>query len=288
MARYLDPKIIKISALTVAMLLSASSVKVQAQDMLVTINRDTLNCNLGKLNKDNQYPIEFIVDEDKGELLTGYIHMDSVLFFRKSMFRSLRDNRLRPWYSMVDLGLEAGVAHQFGAFRMEDDLTDKSPFATRTGWYVGADLTLYVTKPVGYGLKYNYRSLLDGDIIYHYVGPAMVIRRFTNKRSHLFFGLSAGLGYMEQKNAPVEYFLIRPKIELHASCLAGDVSVGYHLNLSRSVSARFKLSGIIGYPGFVKVLNSPVVNKGDKQVDIGLYGNNINSVNLTVGFTFHR
>ncbi|MDR2037539.1 MAG: hypothetical protein LBQ60_06410 [Bacteroidales bacterium] len=116
----------------------------KAQDFLVTINRDTLNCRLGKLEKD-QYPITFFVDNEK---IHGYIHKDSILFLKKNVFQSLRNNKLLPWYPLRDINIDAGVAHQFGTFRFEDDLTSKSNFAARTGFYANVDMVYYLSDTV--------------------------------------------------------------------------------------------------------------------------------------------
>ncbi|MDR2040524.1 MAG: hypothetical protein LBQ60_21620, partial [Bacteroidales bacterium] len=224
------------------------SISLDAQDFLVTKSLDSLNCKIGKLEND-QYYLTFYQNDKKTE---GYIHKDSILFFKKNVFRSLHNNRLLPWYPLVDFSVDAGIAHQYGKFQIEDDLTDKSNFAARTGLYASAELTYYVTKLVGYGIKYNYRRLLDGDLSYHYVGP-MIAFRFWNKnrKNYFFFNASAGFGSMIQKNAPIQLELIRPRIEMHANIFAGDLSAGYNLRLSPMVSMRLKLSGTFGKSNFI-------------------------------------
>lgn len=92
--------------------LPCSSLK--AQDFLVTIQRDTLNCKIGKMEGDF-YPIEFKWDD---ELMQGTIHKDSILYFKRNMFRSMDDNRLRPWYPVVHLSLNLGGGRQFGPLRV--------------------------------------------------------------------------------------------------------------------------------------------------------------------------
>ena len=110
-----------------------------------------------------------------GKRMEGLIHKDSVLLVRKKLFRSLYSNRLRPWYPLLEIGIDAGVAHQLGAFRQDPDLTSGSGFQARTGYYIGADITYFVSKRIGYGVKYNYRSLLGGDLSYNYLGPLVHI-----------------------------------------------------------------------------------------------------------------
>ncbi len=270
---------------SVLILVSVCSFSLKAQDFLVTINRDSLNCKLGKLEND-QYPISFYHNEKK---IDGKIHKDSILFYKKNMFRSLRNNQLFPWYPLKEFSIDAGVAHQFGPFQMEDDLTDKSEFAARTGFYIGTDIAFFMTKTVGYGLKYNYRSLLSGDIRYQYVGPMLALRFWNkNKKDYWFCDVSGGFGWMAQKNAPIQRDLIRPRIEMHAKAITGDFSVGHNFRFSPGVSLRVKLSGIIGYPSFVRISDiQKLVNANDKSLEIGHYCHNMNTINLSVGFTFH-
>ena len=262
------------------------SLSVNAQDLLVTTNRDTLNCKMGEMQNDF-YPITFVTDKEE---ISGLIHKDSVLFFKKNVFRAIDNNRLRPWYPLVEIGFEAGGAYQFGKFRMEDDLTDKSETAAKTGFYLGTDLTHYVTKRIGYGLTYHYRSLLEGDIKYHYIGPIVTLRFLEkDKTSHLFLSISGGYGWMRQKNAPVQLYDLRPRIEMQANSLSGNVTIGYSFKLAKYVSLRMKASYHIAYPSFVRIENiSYYASSTQTPLDIGDYCHNMNTINFTAGFSFHK
>lgn len=271
---------------------------IHAQDLLVTVNFDTLNCKIGQLI-DDQYQIKFILDNTE---MTGLIHKDSIFYSEKNVFRSMDSKKLKTWYPVVDVGIDGGVMHQIGAFRIDDDLTDKSAFGAKTGFYAGADLTLYVSKGIGYGLKYHYRSFLDGDVTYQYVGGGMVFRfwekskfnqyrfRNDNKSNHFFFGFSAGLGWMNQINAPIQRDISRQRIEMYARGLSGDISFGYDLRLSKLVSARIKASCFIGYPSYFKNMSLEYlgVKPNEPPLDISGYCDNMNTINISAGFTFHK
>jgi len=262
------------------------SISVSAQDLLITNNRDTLNCKMEKMKNDS-YLVTFVMDDEE---ISGFIHKDSIFFFKKDFFRGMNDNRLRPWYSLVELGFDAGVAYQYGKFRIDDDLTDKSNFGAKTGLYLGTDLTYYISKRIGYGLKYNYRSLLNGDVCYQYVGPLMVFRFPERKKpNHFFFNFSGGLGWMVQSNAPVQHVLLRPRIKMYAKAFTGDIAVGYSFKLSKRVSVRTKVSCNIGYPGFVYIENlENLTTPSEKPLELGYYCHNMNTVQFTAGFSFHK
>jgi len=272
--------------LFISIVLLFCSFSLNAQDLLVTNNRDTLNCKIGKA-KDDHYPIIFMIENEE---FSGLIHKDSVFFFKKDVFLGLEDNRLRPWYSLVEIGFEAGGAYQFGKFRMDDDLTDKSDVGARTGFYLGTDLTYFISKRVGYGLKYNYRSLLNGDIQYQYVGPMIVFRFFDRKKSsHLFFSFSGGFGHVSQKNAPIQLYEIRPRIQMDASSLSGNMAIGYSFRCTNYMSVRLKASCNIGYPRFVRIENvQKYASPSATPLDIGDYCHNMNTINFTAGFSFHK
>ena len=220
--------------------------------------------------------------------MEGYIHKDSILFLEKNVFRSLRSNRLLL-HPITDFSIDAGVTHQYGTFQIEDDLTSKSNFGARTGFYIGADVILYPNEHIGFGVKYNFRSLLGGDILYHYAGPLMSWRIWEkNNKNYWFLTASFGWAKMIQKNAPVEGILERQRIKyMSANTFGGDLSVGYHYRLSQRVSARIKLSGIIGWPNRVTVRDAKKYSSYG-PVKIGDYCDNMNTLNLSVGFTFHR
>lgn len=257
------------------------SFSASAQDFLVTTKNDTLNCKLGKL-ENGKYPITFYMGNEK---VTGYIHQDSILAIKKNVFRSLRNNALLPWYPLRDVGIDVGVAHQFEYLRIEDDLRPgKSDFAIRTGFYAGADMTFYTSPSVGYGLKYNFRSLSGGDIRYQYVGVLMGFRIWDKSRkNHWFLNVSPGFGWIVLKDAPVDIPPQRLRVEMHANTFAGDFAVGYNFRVAENISVRAKLSYVLGYPQKVKV---PEIR--EKIFEIGRYCDNMNTLNLSVGMTFHR
>jgi len=76
--------------------LVSSLAVIQAQDFVVTIHRDTLNCQLGRL-KNDVYPIKFLLDD---EVFEGTIHKDTIMFFRRNVFRDMYSNRLRSCIRM--------------------------------------------------------------------------------------------------------------------------------------------------------------------------------------------
>lgn len=259
---------------------------VNAQDFLVTINRDTINCKLGTL-KDGEYPIAFYLDEERYE---GTIHKDSILFFKKNVFRSLNNNRLKPWYPHVELQFDGGIMRHFGPFRYDFDLTDQGKGAAQTGFITGAGLTYYVNELIGYGIKYSYRQHLEGDIKYQYIGPMLNFRFWGNSRkNHVFLSFSGGFAWMRQKDAPIQLELIRPRIEMTAKSFVGDIGIGYKMKLTKNISAHAKLSGMLGYPGFIRVEDiNKITVASDKPLEIGNYCHNMNSINFTVGFSFHN
>lgn len=263
---------------------------VQAQDLLVTIHRDSMNCKVGKLAGDF-YPIEFKLDD---ELMEGTVHKDSVLYIRKNLFRSMDDYRLRPWYPRVSFGFNIGGGRQFGQLRV--GLTDnfepkKGSSSNRNAFYAGIDLAVFLNARVGYGLKYHYRTMLGGDILQHYVGPVIAFRFWDNeKKNHWFTHFSIGYGRMAHNNAMVKIGTKDPEpINLTANTVVGDIAAGYNLKLSRHVSTQFKLSLTMAYPDFVRISDYTKVNPGGASPapDISGYCQNMNSVNFSVGVGFH-
>lgn len=215
----------------------------KAQDLLVTIQQDTLNCKIVKLT-DDFYPVEFKWDDT---LMSGTIHQDSVLYYRKNIFRSLDDDRLRPWYSTVSLDINVGGGRQFGQLRVgltEDFKPKKGSPSDRNVFYAGADLAVYLNALTGYGLKYHYRSMLGGNIQQNYIGPMISFRFWDDKRKNYWImNCSIGYGRMAHNNAMIKIGTKEPEpVNLTANSLAGDIAVGYNLKLSRNFSSNFKLS----------------------------------------------
>lgn len=271
-------------------MLTASIHSVQAQDLLVTINRDSLNCKIGKLT-DDFYPIEFRLDD---ELMTGLIHKDSVMLFRKNMFRSINDYRLRPWYPTVSLDINVGGGQQFGQLRTgltEDFKPKKGSFSDRNILYTGADLTAFVNKNTGYGIKYHMRNMLDGDIRQNYIGPMIAYRLWDEERqNNWIIQFSAGYGRMVHNNAMIKIGTKDPEpIRLIANTVAVDIALGYKMKLSQHLSSQLKLSVTMAYPKYVKIFDYARLNPGgaNPAPDISGYCQNMNSLNLSVGVGFN-
>lgn len=263
---------------------------IQAQDLLITIRRDSLNCKMGKLSNDF-YPIEFKWDDT---LMNGKIHKDSVLYFRKNVFRSMDDYRLRPWYPIVAFGINIGYGHQFGPLRVgltEDFKPKQGKFSDRDVFYSGADLVFYLSKMTGYGLKFHYRNMLSGDISQYYVGPMISLRFWDTKRkNHWLLQGSVGYGRMEHNNAMIKIGTKDPEaIKLTANALAGDIDMGYNVRVTRHFSTEFKLSVSMAYPNFVRIYDYTRINPGgaDPAPDISGYCQNMNSINLIIGLKFN-
>lgn len=226
--------------------------------------------------------------------MTGIIHKDSVLYFRKNTFRGMDDYRLRPWYPIVSLGINVGEGRQFGQLRVgltEDFNPKEGRSSDRNIFYAGVDLTVYLTKLTGYGLKYHYRSMLDGDIRQHYIGPMIAFRFWDDERkNHWFVHCSVGYGRMAHNNAMVKIGTKDPEpVSLTANTVAGDIAVGYSLKLSRNVSSQFKLSLTMAYPNYVRIFDYTRVNPGgaNPAPDISGYCQNMNSVNSSAGIEVH-
>ncbi|HMM17728.1 MAG: hypothetical protein VB079_03475 [Petrimonas sp.] len=261
-----------------------------AQDLLITVRQDSMNCKVGKLTGDF-YPIEFKWDDT---LMSGMIHKDSVLFFRKNIFRSMDDNRLRPWYPIVSLGLNVGGGRQFGQLRVgltEDFKPREGTSSDRNIFYAGADLSVYLSKRVGYGFKSHYRSMLSGDIRQYYIGPIISFRFWDNKRkNHWLVYCSAGYGRMKHNNAMIKIGTKDPElINLTANTFASDFTVGYNLKVTPNLSTQFKLSLTIAYPDYVRIFDYTRINPGgtNPAPDISGYCQNMNGVNLSVGVGFN-
>jgi hypothetical protein len=274
-------------------LLLATSIPSFAQDLLVTNARDTLNCKLGNLNSFGFYPISFLYYDT---LMTGEIHKDSVLFFKKNVFRSLYNNTLRRWYSFMDFDVDFGLSHLTGEFRHEHDLygedvPDKSDFIARTGWYAGAELNFMHSKRLGYGIKYNFRSYVEGKLTHQYVGPAFIVRFYEhNKRNNVCLNFSGGYAWATQKDAPIQNINIRTRLPaLYAKCFAANIALTYNFRIADNTSLHLKASYALGYPDFIYIQDvQKYTNANSEPLPIDGYCSNINAFNLTFGLTFHR
>ncbi len=235
-------------------LLTGLSASLQAQDLIVTKEGDSLNCTITKVETDFIY---FRIAKDGGVLNT-LLPMPDISYYRYRFYPT----------SEIPVDAKMAAAKDFPRFRLainggwsyrlakaadsNSPEVDEYIKELKSGYSYGADVTLYWSGYSGIGARYDvFRSkneLEDGsfllasdDISITFIGPYYSSRfLMADKKNSLMF--NAGLGYVGYKDKA--YFV--SDYELTGVTAGLLLDIGYDIGLSKSIAMGFQLSLIGG------------------------------------------
>lgn len=272
-----------------------------SQDLIVTNKRDSINCKITKIKKDNIYFTFRHKDEIRSTLLpVGEIKYYQLNFFKNSEVPRERviGNRI---YKHFRIALNGGYGYRTNKMSstIPSDFSEYSK-KLKNGFEFGGDLTYYFTEPLGIGLKYSsfkasnsmsniyiedsngnrrYGSMSD-NIGISFIGPVFSTR-FLNKDKTNAFLMNVALGYMGYKN---NYTLIDP-YKLTGSTMGMTFDIGYDFKFSSNLILGVQLSAISG------VLTGYKLFDGSTTQNIELQKENyegLNRLELSLGLRFMK
>lgn len=232
------------------------STSLEAQDLIVTREGDSLNCKITKVEPDYIY---FRIAKDGGVLNT-LLPMPQLSFYKYQFYPTSEipvDARIDgpKDFPRFRLAINGGWS-----YRLAKVAGNNSPDVEeyikqlKSGYSYGGDVTYHWSKNSGIGAKYDvFRSkneLEDGpgqvvvasdDISLTFIGPYYSSRFLTaNKKNSLL--MNVGLGYVGYKDKA--YFI--SDYELTGGTAGLLVDIGYDIGLSKSFAIGFQLALIGG------------------------------------------
>lgn len=239
--------------------LATSSLSIQAQDLIVTAQDDSLNCIITKIKPSYIY----FTFKHKDEIRNTLLPMSQVKFYQQDYYQTAEiqsgtapSNSLYPHFRLaVNGGLSFRIAKIAPSVPsvFEEYMKD-----LKSGYYFGGDVSIYLSEQLGIGFKYsNFGSknvitnvsveYADGttghgkmsdDISIHFIGPLFSIRFFDAKKKNCFL-TSIGLGYMGYVDDGV---FINNAVTIKGNTLGMSLSLGYDIGLSKSVALGFQFT----------------------------------------------
>ncbi len=231
-----------------------------AQDLIVTYEGDSLNCKITKI-KDNFVYFIFTYDNSHRKTL---LPLDKITYYQYNYYYQpeLSPDILRKHasFSRFKIALSGGWSYRLGK------VSDMVPMdyqsyvkKLKMGYHYGGDITFYVSKQWGFGIKStNFRAKnellnvpytsMDGTVVYgvmrddisiYLIAPYVSSRVFDSYNRHsLMFNF--GIGYVGYDNKAV----LLSDIRIKGSTLGLLWDVGYDIGLTKNIALGFQFSFI--------------------------------------------
>lgn len=272
-----------------------------SQDLIVTNKRDSINCKITKIKKDNIY----FTFRHKDEIRSTLLPAAGIKYYQLNYFKNVEVPREKvignQVYKHFRFGLNGGYGYRTNKMSssIPSDFSDYSK-KLKSGLQFSGDLTYYFTEPLGIGLKYSsfkasnsmsdiyvedsggsrrYGNMSD-NIGISFIGPVFS-SRFSNKDKTNAFLMNIGLGYMGYKN---NYTLIDP-YKVTGSTMGMSFDMGYDFKVSSNLILGVQLSAISG------VLTTYKLSDGSATQNIKLEKENYEGLarlELSLGLRFMK
>jgi hypothetical protein len=232
------------------------SAPIQAQDLIVTKEGDSLNCKITKVETDYIY---FGISKDGGVLNT-LLPMPQITYYKYQFYTT----SALPVDAKVDgpkdfprfrLGINGGWSYRLAKVAESNSSeVDEYIKQLKSGISYSADVTYYWSKKAGIGAKYDvFKSkneledpsgqfiIASDDISLTFIGPYYSSRFLTaNKKNSFLLNIGAGyVGYNDKAFFVSEY-------ELTGGTVGLLIDIGYDIGLSKSFAMGFQLSLVGG------------------------------------------
>lgn len=263
---------------------------VQAQDLIVTAQGDSLNSKITKVEPEYLY---FSINKDGGVLNT-LLPMAQVSYYKYNFYST----PALPVDAKVDgpkdfprlrLAINGGWSYRLAKVAGNLSSTQQDYIkGLKSGYSYGAELAYYWSKKAGIGAKYDvFRSrneledvsgqvvVLSDDVAISFIGPYYSSRFLTANKKNSFL-MNVGLGYVGYNDKA----FFGSDYELTGGTAGLLVDLGYDIGLSKSFALGFQLSFIGG------TLTQYMIDDGFKTTTIELDEDEYEGlarINLSVG-----
>ncbi len=229
---------------------------IQAQDLIVTAQGDSLNSKITKVETDYVY---FSINKDGGVLNT-LLPMAEVSYYKYNFYAY----SALPVDAKVDgpkdfprlrLAINGGWSYRLAKVAGNLSSSQKDYIkGLKSGYSYGAEIAYYWSKKAGIGAKYDvFRSrneledvsgqavVLSDDVSINFIGPYYGSRFLTANKKNSFL-MNVGLGYVGYNDKA----FFGSDYELTGGTAGLLVDIGYDIGLSKSFALGFQVSFIGG------------------------------------------
>ncbi|GGB83950.1 outer membrane beta-barrel protein [Dyadobacter sediminis] len=263
---------------------------IQAQDLIVTSDGDSLNCRITRQNAQFVY-FTFAKEGRPSNTLLPVTKISSVkkAFYGNAQLREGMQPLSGKSYSQWQFGIRAGYAYRTA--KVSDQISSQYKDyikKLKSGFVLGGDMHYFISEPLGFGLKYSFNKHknedgtdLKDDISMHYIAASMINRYvLANPKSSFLLGIN--LGYQSYKDKAV---LLGNALDMSGGTAGFGLDAGFAHQLSAGTAIHFGLSYTTA------TLYSINVGQGSYKQKIKLEKGQyegLSRLELTAGFKFGK
>lgn len=269
-----------------------------AQDLIVTTQKDSLNCKIKQQDKSNVY---FLYK--KGDVVGDSLLPKTQVKFLQINYFSYTEvdpgiaeqatvevqafSKNESFYFFVDggWGYRSGEAIKTDLPGMDNYLEKlRSGFCIKIGWHY------YWNKFYGMGMEYALFKAsaseekmiipdkgvgnIEDNTFIHYIGPTFNAMSPTRRGRNAWI-LSGGIGYLGYKDRAI----VNTPMEIKGSTVGVNIALGYDIRLADKIAMGIKFTSMVGVLGkakFISTFHSETINLDKKE--------NLSYISLTLGF----
>lgn len=248
-------------SLSILLFLLISSLSVTAQDLIVTLEGDSINCRITKI-KQNHIFFTYLADSKPVNTL---LSMEKVSYYEPDFYEeSIQLADVKSYLKRPSLILDINGGYSYRVARIDpsaDAFTRDYYEGLKSGLNYGAGLTYYFSETLGAGIKYSsslytnsvsnvtvtfnngmikYGEVSD-DITITFIGPSILTRYYPGNNDDCMT-MGASFGYMSYNDDG----LVVDPIRITGNTLGMGLDFGYDFSIGPSASLGLRLSFLSG------------------------------------------
>lgn len=279
------------------------SIPAYSQDLIVTNEGDSINCQVIKKRSDYIYFKFKNIDKVQSTLLPmnrvrsyQYDYYQFSEIQEASIDLDIEDKEYTP----VRFAFQGGYSYRVAKIHesIPPELKDYAN-GLKSGFNFGADFTYFLSETIGFGMKYNFFNSsnkiddvwvldfrgnrrfgeLSDDIKISFIGPSFSSRTQSYDKNHVLL-TNIALGYLSYKNDAV----LIDDIEIKGSTVGIVADLGYDGKIADNLFLGAQISFLVG------ALSEYDVSNGLTQRTVSLDDDdkdNLSRLDLSVGIRFH-
>jgi len=280
--------------------LSIFTIPLQAQDLIVTQEGDSLNCKITKVKTDYIY----FTFKHNEEIKNSLLPMGKVVYYQTDYYSvaEVPSDKIPKTFPRFRAAIGGGWNYIIVPVS-ENVPADFKHYAKqlKSGFQYDVNLSYYFSKQTGIGLKYNaahssneidnvFVEYPDGHIGYgkmsdnirvNFIGPFFSSRLFTAKTDNCLL-MDAGLGYVGYRNKCV---LVSQNLTLTGFTIGLYANIGYDIAVSQNWAIGFQFSLITGVLSQIKITDG--INTETKALEKNEY-EGLSRITLSIGLRYNK
>jgi len=291
-----------VNRLITAISVAVFTISLQAQDLIVTNEGDSINCKITKVKSDHIY----FTFKHKEEIRNTLLPAGQVAFYQKNYFQiaevpadMIPDNNNFPRYRFAVSG---GWSYRTAKLSNSIQSDFRNHYQKlKSGFHYDLGISYYFSELLGVGLKYNefltsyetenvyltypnghteYGNLKDSYRI-KFFGPVFCTRLLNSKMKNCLL-MELGLGYMDYQD---KGNLVSIPVKINGSTVGSYLSIGYDFGIAKDLALGLQLSLLSG------ILTQITTFDGTSKVTTKLDKDNyedLSRIEIAIGLRFNK